>query len=120
VGGANWARNAAGTWVAQGGNNQNGQSRIICLNSNTNAPSAANGANYRLNSPTVDLPASSRVVSAVIANLTAKEALELSQRIDGDTGSQPTAATADNDGKVVYAAPNGQGLTNAFVYLVHQ
>ncbi len=118
--GATWNRNAAGAWVPQGGANQGTQSRIICVNSNTNAPSAANGANYRLNSPTVDLPASSRVISAVIVGVTGKEAQELSQRIDGDTASQPTAATADNDGRVVYAAPNGQGVTNAFIYLVHQ
>ena len=118
--GANWARNATtGAWAANGGSNQNSQSRIICVNSNANAPSASNGANYRLNN-TVDLPAGSRVVSAVIVNLTANDARELSLRIDGDAYSESSATTADNAGKVVYAAPNGQGLTTAYVYMVHQ
>lgn len=118
--GAQWARNAnTGAWAAQGGANQTGQSRIICVNSNANVPSQSNGANYRLNN-TVDLPAGSRVVSAVIVNVTAAEALELSQRIDGDVFSATATNVADNAGKVVYAAPNGQGLTNVFVYLVHQ
>lgn len=118
--GATWARNAtSGAWAAAGGVNQTGQSRIICLNSNANAPSNSNGANYRLNGA-VDLPAGSRVISAVIVNITASDARELSLRVDGDTYSEPDATTADDSGKVVYRAPNGQGLTNAYVYMTHQ
>ncbi|MBE2215433.1 MAG: prepilin-type N-terminal cleavage/methylation domain-containing protein [Opitutaceae bacterium] len=121
--GASWAKDAAtGVWTPGGavaGNSQAGQSRVICVNSNATAPSAANGANYRLNGA-VDLPARSRVVSAVIVNVTATDALDMSRRLDGDTYSEQTAATADNAGKVVYRAPNGQGLTNVYVYLTHQ
>ncbi len=120
IAGAAWTRNAAnGTWTAAGGANQAGQSRIICLTSNANTPSTSNGANYRLNSA-VDLPAGSRVISAVLVNLTGSEALELSLRIDGDTYSQANATSADDAGKVVYRAPNGQGLTTAYVYVTHQ
>lgn len=119
IAGAVWARNAAGVWAPAGGSNQAGQSRIICVNANANVPSVANGANYRLNAA-VDLPAGSRVVSAVIVNLTASDAREMSLRVDGDTYSEPDATTADNAGKVVYRAPNGQGLTTAFVYITHQ
>jgi len=118
--GATWARNATtGAWAATGGSSQAGQSRVICINSNANTPSTANGANYRLNAA-VDLPAGSRVISAVIVNLTGSDALELSRRIDGDTYSQADATTADDAGKVVYRAPNAQGLTTAYVYLTHQ
>lgn len=124
IDGAGWARNAAtGAWAAGGaagaGNNQTGQSRIICLNSTAGVPSVARGANFQLK-PAVDLPAGSRVISAVIVNCTANEALELSRRIDGDGGTEPDATTADNAGKVVYAAPNAQGLTTAYVYITHQ
>jgi prepilin-type N-terminal cleavage/methylation domain-containing protein len=120
IAGATWARNATtGAWAATGGVNQAGQSRIICLNSNANTPSTSNGANYRLNAA-VDLPAGSRVLSAVIVNLTASDARELSLRVDGDTYSQPDATSADDAGKVVYRAPNGQGLTTAYVYITHQ
>lgn len=120
IAGAAWARNAAtGAWAAAGGVNQAGQSRIICLTSNANVPSVANGANYRL-SNAIDLPAGSRVISAVLVNITATEAQELSLRIDGDAFSEKDATLADNAGKVVYAAPNAQGLTRAFVYITHQ
>lgn len=120
VGGATWTRNTTtGLWTATGGASQAGQSRIICLTSNANVPSTSNGANYRLNN-TVDLPAGSRVVSAVIVNLTGNEARELSLRIDGDSMSAADATVADDAGKVVYRAPNGQGLTTAYIYMVHQ
>jgi prepilin-type N-terminal cleavage/methylation domain-containing protein len=116
--GATWAQ-AAGAWTATGGSSQTSQSRIICVTSNTTAPSTANGANYRLNG-TTDLPAGSRVISAVVVNLTANEARELSDRLDGASATQTTATTADDAGRVVYRAPNAQGLTTAYVYLAHQ
>ena len=120
IAGATWARNAtSGAWAATGGVNQTGQSRIICLSSNANVPSGANGANYRL-SNAIDLPAGSRVISAVLVNITATEAHELSLRVDGDAFSQKDATTADDAGKVVYRAANAQGLTNAYVYVTHQ
>jgi general secretion pathway protein G len=115
---ATWTNNA-GTWTSAGGASQNQLSHLICLNSNTNPPQTANGANYRLDGAT-DLPASSRVVSAVLVNIRASEALELSQRIDGDLFSAANTTTADAAGKVVYNTPNGAGLTTAYVYIVHQ
>ncbi|MBK8477538.1 MAG: prepilin-type N-terminal cleavage/methylation domain-containing protein [Opitutaceae bacterium] len=120
VAGATWA-NTTGTWVAAGGSNQNGQSRLICATSTTAAPSTVAGTNFRLNG-TSDLPAGSRVVAAVIVGITIAEARDLSLRIDGDSLSTPpaTPAVADNAGKVVYNAPNGAGVTTAYIYLAHQ
>lgn len=116
--GATWS-NPTGTWVAAGGANQNTQSRVICLVSNATVPSAANGANYMLNGVT-NLPAGSRVVSAVIVNATGNEARELSLKLDGEAYTSATALLADAAGKVVYAAPNAAGLTTAYIYLAHQ
>ncbi len=116
--GAAWT-NAAGTWTAAGGVSQATQSRVISLVSNVTAPSAANGANYQLDGAT-DLPAGSRVVSAVIVNVLGTEARELSLKLDGDAYTAATAVLADNAGKVVYAAPNGAGLTTVYIYLAHQ
>ncbi len=120
VAGATWA-NVAGTWqTTTAGTSQATESRIICSTSNVTAPATANGANFRLNG-TTNLPAGSRVVAAVIVNLTGPEARDLSLRIDGDSLSQTVATTADNAGKVVYAAPNATtGLTTAYIYLAHQ
>jgi hypothetical protein len=115
---ATWAY-TNGAWAATGGSTQAQLSRVICLNSTTTAPSTANGANYQLDGAT-DLPSGSRVISAVLYNIRASEALELSQRIDGDVMSAADTATADADGKVVYNTPNAQGLTTAYVYVAHQ
>jgi len=115
---ATWAY-ASGAWAATGGSNQTTLSRLICSNSNTTAPNTANGANYQLDGAT-DLPTGSRVVSAVLVNIRGTEALELSQRLDGDVFSAADASTADAAGKVVYNTPNAQGLTTAYVYIVHQ
>ena len=117
--GATWS-NATGTWGATGGNSQAGQSRIICLTSNTNNPSTANGANFRLSGvATANLPVGSRVVSAVIMRVPITEARNLSLSIDGDPLSTPAtqATAADNNGKVVYAAG---ATTDVYVYLAHQ
>ena len=116
--GAAWTY-ANGAWTAAGGASQATQSRIICLVSNVTAPSAANGANYQLDGVN-NLPAGSRVVSAVIVNATGTEARELSSKLDGDAYTATTALLADNAGKVVYAAPNAAGLTTVYIYLAHQ
>jgi prepilin-type N-terminal cleavage/methylation domain-containing protein len=94
------------------------QSSIICLTATNVAPVAAAGANYYLTGNT-PLPVGSRVVSAVIRNVTGIEARELSLRIDGEIGSQTTAIPADAVGKVVYAAPVA-GLTTVYIYIAHQ
>lgn len=120
VAGANWA-NTTGTWATTtAGTDQSAQSRIVCVTSTTAAPAAAAGANFRLNG-TTNLPAGSRVVSAVLVGVTGSEARELSLKLDGTPYSQTGATTADNTGKVVYAAPDATtGLTTAYVYLAHQ
>ncbi len=118
IAGAAWAY-ANGAWTASGGSSQATQSRIICLRSNANTPSTAAGANYQLDGST-NLPAGSLVISAVIPNLTGQQAHELSVAVDGDSLSAADNVTADNAGKVVYAAPNGNGLTTAYVYIAQQ
>ena len=116
--GAVW-NNTTGVWA--GGQPQGSQSRIICsMATPGTVPSAARGANFRLNGGNNNLPAGSRVVAAVLMQITGAEAQDLSQRIDGTALSQNNATTADNNGKVVYSIPNAQGLTDAFVYLAHQ
>lgn len=116
--GAVW-NNTTSAWT--GGQTQATQSRIICsLATPATVPSAALGANFRLNGGNTNLPAGSRVVAAVLMRITGTEALDLSQRIDGTALSQTNATTPDNNGKVVYALPDAQGLTDAYVYLAHQ
>ena len=118
IAGAVWTL-ANGAWTAAGGASQATQSRVISLVSNATIPSAANGANYQLDGAT-NLPAGSRVVSAVIVNCTGTEARELSLKLDGDAYTAATAVLADAAGKVVYAAPNAAGLTTVYIYLAHQ
>lgn len=118
IAGATWTNNA-GTWTAAGGANQNTQSRIICVTSNATAPSTANGANYQLNG-VANLPAGSRVVSAVIVNATGNEARELSLKLDGEAYTAASAVLADAAGKVVYNTPSVAGLTTVYIYLAHQ
>lgn len=118
IAGATWT-NAAGAWTATGGSSQATQSRVICLTSNTTTPSTANGANYQLNG-TTNLPAGSRVVSAVIVNATGNEARELSLRLDGEAYTAATALLADSAGKVVYNTPTAAGLTTVYIYIAHQ
>lgn len=119
--GATWANNN-GIWATtNAGNAQTAQSRIICSTSTAVAPSAALGANFRLDGSNTPLPAGSRVVAAVLVNITGTEARDLSLRIDGDALSQANAVSADDRGKVAYAIPDAAtGLTTAYVYLAHQ
>ena len=116
--GATWTR-ANGAWTANAGSNQNSQSRLICRTSSTTSPSTAAGSNFRLDG-TNDLPSGARVVSAVVVNVTAAEAHELSLRLDGEAFTPATASVDDLTGKVAYRRPNGQGLTTAYVYIAHQ
>ncbi len=116
--GATWSH-SSGNWTSSGGASQTSQSRVICLTSNATSPDTANGRNFQLDGA-VDLPAGSRVISAVLVNVRASEAQELSLRIDGEPLSEADTATADSGGRVVYRAPNSSGLTTAYVYLAHQ
>lgn len=115
VGGV-WTQAAAtGVWTAAGGANQATQSKIICITPSTAiAPNLANGANYKLDGIN-DLPAGSRVVSAVIVGTTLTEARELSLRIDGEALTAAVGA-ADALGKVVYPVAG----TPVYIYLAHQ
>lgn len=115
--GATWNR-TAGAWTETGGAVQTAQTRIICVASNaTPAPSAAAGANFRLNGA-ANLPNGARVVAAVLVNVTSNEAREVSLRIDGESNT-PALGAADNAGKVAYAAPVA-GLTTVYIYIAHQ
>ncbi|MGH8017763.1 MAG: type II secretion system protein [Opitutaceae bacterium] len=116
--GATWSR-SSGNWTSSGGSSQTSQSRIICLTSNTTTPVTANGRNFQLDGAN-NLPAGSRVISAVLVNVRGSEAQELSLRIDGEPMSQGDIITADAAGRVVYRAPNSSGLATAYVYLAHQ
>ncbi len=116
VDGADWTRNANGTWTAANGADQRAISRIICRTSNTTVPNTAGGTNFRLDG-TTNMSAGSRIVSAMIESVPEAEARELSERIDGPSLS--TTAGADALGKVVYNTP-GNGVTDVYVYMTHQ
>ena len=112
--------NTTGVWVATGGTSQATQSRIISLATVPTAVPGAAGTNYMLDGVT-NLPAASRVVSAVIVGVSLNDARELSLKIDGDPLTQAvSSAAADTQGRVAYAAPGGAGTTTVFIYLVHQ
>lgn len=116
IAGATYNRTTA-AWT--GGASQATQTRLICLAATNAVPSVSLGANYQINGGNVNLPTGARVVSAVIMGATATEARELSLRIDGDAFSATNLTNADNTGKVVYAAP-AAGITNVYIYIVHQ
>lgn len=113
--GATWAANSPWLPYTAAGNPQTTQSRLLCLAS---APAAVPGVgtNYHLDGQaTSNLPAGARVVSAVIVGLTAAEARELSQRIDGDQFTV-AAGVADTVGKVTYPVAGSP----TYIYLAHQ
>jgi len=122
VAGDTWTQ-VAGVWTPSGnGANQAGQSHIISLVSTATVPNTAAGSNYRLSgvaAASANLPTNSRVISAVLVNVTAAEARDLSLKIDGESLTAATTAVADAAGKVVYAAPVA-GITTVYVYIAHQ
>lgn len=114
-----WTRNTNGTWTVSGGGNQTGVTHIRSWTSTATAPSAAQGRNFMLDG-TTNLPTGSVVVSAWLEQVPAKEARELSLRIDGDSMTAADNTSADSAGKVVYPAPNANGITDVYVYIIHQ
>ena len=118
VAGATYNR-TTNVWAA-GAGAQTAQSKVICANSVLGAVPAT-GTNYNLDGIN-PIPAGSRVVSAVIMQVTISEARQLSQRIDGEALSEAdNALTADTRGKVVYAvAATANSLVNVYIYLAHQ
>jgi hypothetical protein len=59
------------------------------------------------------------LLEAVITGVSAADAKELSDRIDGPQLSAPVNS-ADYDGRVKYAAPGASGTTTVYVYLTHR
>lgn len=114
-----WTKNANGTWTVTGGANQTANTHIRSWSSNTTLPSTAQGRNFQLDGAT-NLPAGSRVVSAWLEQVPAKDARELSIRLDGDSMSAANVTTADSVGKVVYTTPPGTGIVDVYVYIIHQ
>ncbi|MDQ8203043.1 type II secretion system protein [Pelagicoccus sp. SDUM812003] len=115
--GATWTRGTNGVWTANGGSNQTAVSRIICGVANANAPETAGGRNFRLDG-TNNMASGARIISAWLEGVPEAEARELSERVDGEGLSTETGA--DGLGKVVYRAPNGNGLTDVYIYMMHQ
>jgi prepilin-type N-terminal cleavage/methylation domain-containing protein len=116
---ATWTQGTSGWTADTSGTDQSTQSRVISQLSSTTSPSSAAGSNFMLTGAG-DLPASSRVVSAVVMQCTGTEARELSLRVDGEALSA-AEGTADAAGKVVFAAPDATtGLTNVYIYITHQ
>jgi prepilin-type N-terminal cleavage/methylation domain-containing protein len=64
-------------------------------------------------------PTTAVVVEAVMQNVSANDAIEISKRLDGDNLSEATSATADIRGRVKYAAA-ANGVTDVHVYLTHR
>jgi hypothetical protein len=59
------------------------------------------------------------LLQAVITGVSAADAKELSDRIDGPQLSAPINS-ADLDGRVKYGAPGANGTTTVYVYLTHR
>jgi prepilin-type N-terminal cleavage/methylation domain-containing protein len=80
------------------------------------APSAALGANFRLNGST-DIPANTIVAYIVLKDVPYRDAVELSKAVNGE---DLTAAegTSQDSGSVVFAAPAaGTATTDVYVYV---
>jgi prepilin-type N-terminal cleavage/methylation domain-containing protein len=80
--------------------------------------SSAGGTPYTLDG--VNQITGTTVVEAVLENITAADAMELSRRIDTSAWSTITATNADTMGRVEYAKPTAVGTTTVYVYLAHQ
>lgn len=108
--------------------------QLVTAVANTVATAGANDAAYNLDGDAVTTAANdasgSFVVEAVISNVMANDAWELSKRIDGPADpavaggtagylSENANTTADLRGRVKYAAP-ANGVTTVYVYLTHR
>jgi prepilin-type N-terminal cleavage/methylation domain-containing protein len=80
---------------------------------------ANNNTGYMLDGITNSVANSQYVLEAIINNCSAADAKELNDRIDGIGLGAPDLVTADNRGKVEYAAP-ANGTTTVYVYLTHR
>jgi hypothetical protein len=68
-----------------------------------------------------DTGGSGNLVEVVISQVATADAIELSDRLDGIALSQAsTSVAADLAGRVKYAAPGGNGLTDVHIYIAHR
>jgi type II secretory pathway pseudopilin PulG len=86
---------------------------------------AAGGSGYDLagaGGSANDVAGAAFVVEAVIYGATAQDALEVSQRLDGQALSASSNTAADSRGRVRYAAPaSGSGTVDAlYIYIAHR
>ncbi len=86
------------------------------------ATAAVDGTNpqYDLDGDgTSDTGGSGNLIEAIITNVAAADALELSHRLDGNALSATTTLLQDILGRVKYAAPVN-GLTEVHIYIAHR
>lgn len=90
--------------------------RVEARSSNpATAPSAAQGANFRLRDTTTNLNANLVVAYLVIPNVPARDAYELALAMNAPQLA-PVEGAASDSGIVAYAAPTN-GVTDVYVYL---
>jgi prepilin-type N-terminal cleavage/methylation domain-containing protein len=83
-----------------------------------NAPAGNGGLGYALDGVNV-ATTNALVVEAVLYGVTAADAKDLNDRIDGTALGAPDLSTADNKGRVEYAQPTS-GATTVYIYLTHR
>lgn len=117
--GDKWTYNqSTGQWEKDNsGDNQNSLTRVVCRSSNTGDPATSAGRNFRLDGST-DLP-SSTVIAAIIEDVPALDAWEISRRIDGEGFSGADENEKDSKGRVAYDSPSN-GVTDVAVYILHR
>jgi prepilin-type N-terminal cleavage/methylation domain-containing protein len=81
------------------------------------APSAAAGANFRLDG-TTNLPANTRVVYRKIPNVTASAAYALAQALY--KGTLPAQGSACDVGPIAYGAADASGKTTLYIFITQQ
>jgi hypothetical protein len=83
------------------------------------SPSAAQGANFRLNG-TASLTANSIIAFVVLKDVPYKDAIELSKSLNGEdlTTASEGSTTAQDSGPVAFATPiAGTATTDVYIYI---
>ena len=75
------------------------------------------GSNFYLDASNTSIPTSSRVVCIVIPGILAADAAALANLMDNK--SSASAAAANTNGRVAYAAPGASGITTVYIYVGH-
>lgn len=73
---------------------------------------------YKMDGTNVVTTSAAVTVECVLSNVNIADAWELSKQIDGDILSAANAASADANGRVIYAHTTGVG--NVYVYIGHR